>query len=229
MNNYFKDINDPLEITNTNIILENKVPDEMPKYTPEDIFSTSLRSSEPFGSIKEMVLRDEFINLGMFGFVSWKWLNPFAEWIGSRKCLEIMSGRGWLSYALRSKGVNTIATDNFSWHKNEQFQLWNETVTNVENIDAVSAIKKYGKDVDIVIVSWPEPGDTTFNSLKTLNNINPDALFIFIGEWEESVCANNDFFNSFKVINDPKFDAVSSNFQSWFGIKDRIYLGKYSK
>ncbi|KAA9007339.1 hypothetical protein F4V43_02310 [Paenibacillus spiritus] len=51
---------------------------------------------------------------GMFAFVSWRWINPFVEWIDNRRCLEVMAGRGILSYALRQKGVDIITTDDFS-------------------------------------------------------------------------------------------------------------------
>ncbi|MGF7535295.1 hypothetical protein AAGG74_16710 [Bacillus mexicanus] len=199
-----------------------EVPEEMPKFWVDIPTSDNW---DPLGFTKELTLRDAYIKKGMFGFVSWKWINPFAEWLNGRKCLELMAGRGWLSYALSLKDINIIATDNFSWH--EHHSKWNDTLVDIEKIDAVKAVEKYASQVDVVIISWPYKGSETYNSLKTLNKFNPDALFVFIGEQDEGVCADKEFFNHLKEIEDEDFLAVKQNFQSWKGIYDRIILGKY--
>lgn len=60
--------------------------------------------------------RMPLIKYSSFILISKDWIKPFAEWIGQRKCLEIMAGHGMLSKALRDEGVNVIAvTDDFSW------------------------------------------------------------------------------------------------------------------
>jgi len=174
---------------------------------------------------KSFLERDTYLKAGMVGFVSWRWVNPFVDWINGRKCLEIMSGRGWLSHALKLKDVDVIATDNLSWQKSSK--NWDETLTDIEEIDAVQAIEKYGADVDIVICSWPIPDDTAFKSLKRLNEVNPKAVFVFIGEARSVTCADIDFYEHFKEIEDEKFQLVAEKYQSWAGIPERLILGKY--
>jgi hypothetical protein len=219
---YFKDCKTILDIFNKEIKVEEKIHDCMPKYVK------NILDSDAFALTKEHILRQKFIEIGMFGFVSWKWINPLAEWIGKRKCLEVMAGRGWLSYALRQKGVDIIATDNFSW-ANSDYPKWKETVTEVENIDAVEAVKKYGKDVNIIIMSWAYMDNTAFQVLKTMNEVNPDALMIYIGEGKGQSTADDMFYEHFQLVYDEVFyREVHQNYERWEGWYDRIYLGKYS-
>lgn len=59
--------------------------------------------------------RLECINYGMWTIVDKNWTKILADWIEGRKCLEIMAGAGWLSYALSGFGTKCTATDDFSW------------------------------------------------------------------------------------------------------------------
>lgn len=227
MRDFFPNMKNTADLFAIPIQLEKKIPDEMPKYT-SDNFLERITNRDLLGTTKELILKDAYNKFGMFGFVSWRWINPLAEWINGRKCLEIMAGRGWLSHALQIKGVDIIATDDFSWHAKEEFSTWKDTVTTVEKLNAVDAITKYGQGVDIMLVSWPYIDKTAFHSLKKLYEVNPNTLFIFIGEWNTSVCANKDFFNSYQLIEDPHFQRVSRYYQSWACMNDRMYLGKFS-
>ena len=85
-----------------------EIPDCMPKQAvdiDEILFYRDSLSDRTPG-------RQDYIQQGMFAFVSWKWVEPLAKWIGNRRCLEIMAGRGWWSHGLRQKGVDVIATKN---------------------------------------------------------------------------------------------------------------------
>lgn len=225
MKDIFENVTEMKDLVDIPINLELKVPNEMPKYVPiGDLYNMHTSSLD---MTKELLLRSAYVKLGMWGFVSWRWVLPLKEWIGNRKCLEIMSGRGWLSYALKLQGVDIIATDDFSWHK-EQFQEWNNTMTDIINMDAVESVKKYGADVDIVIVSWPTSDNTTYKALKKLYKVNPTALFVFIGEFDSYVSASNEFFDHFLEIEDERFEKAADAYQRWVTFKDRLYLGKYS-
>lgn len=65
--------------------------------------------------------------------------------------------------------------------------------------------------------------------MGVVQELNPNAQFVFIGEVNSEVCANHSFHNSFRRIEDDKFDSVAANFQSWFGFYDRILLGQFNK
>ena len=89
------------------------IEDAMPTFKSGGL-STSFLADAMF---KAYLHRNNLQEAGMFAYVSWKWVNPFVRWIGKRKVLEVMAGAGYLTYALREKGVDVIATDNKSWYE----------------------------------------------------------------------------------------------------------------
>jgi hypothetical protein len=240
---YFKDMKSLDEVLHSPIEIKDEIPEAMPKYaksfeerfaermanakTPQDFLAQLGSEYDPSDSMKEFRLKEAFNAVGMYGFVSWKWVNPFVEWIAGRKCLEVMAGRGWLSHALRIKGVDVIATDDFSWSDQ---RAWKQPMTAIEKLDAIESVEKYGKDIDILIMSWPYMDDTAYRVIKKLYEVNPGVLVVYIGEWG-GCTANEDFFDHFcKVItatDQSKWEQVIHNFQSWEHLHDRIYLGRY--
>ena len=181
-------------------------------------------SFEAGTTIEAIKLRETFIRKGMFALVSWQWVRPLAKWIREKRCLEVMAGRGWLSLALQSLGVDIIAADDYSWSKARN---WAEPVTEVEELDAVEAVKKYGNNIDLLIISWPYMDETAYNTIKELNNINSNVQIIYIGEEIDGCTANNDFHEHFQEIEDEEFQKAVSGFQQWWGLHDRVYLGRY--
>lgn len=122
-----------------------------------------------------MLARDDVIHFAGYCFLSNNWLRPLASWIGTRKCLEIMGGSGALSKGLQNFGVDIRCTDDFSW--SEQHKWWYEHPwTSVEQIGAVEAIQKYGKEVELVLCSWPYTDDACYHSLMSMREINPTAM-----------------------------------------------------
>lgn len=176
-------------------------------------------------------LRDYFISAQGFALVTNAWIKPLADIIGSSKCLEVMAGKGTISYALQQHGVDIKATDNYSWEGSFNFD---DLFTDVENIDAVEAIKKYGKDVEYVIMSWPYMDKTCYEVVKKLYEVNPHSKLIYIGESDGGCTACDEFFDFFfdmyKNNIDNEYYALYMNtklnigFKSWYGIHDRIYL-----
>lgn len=194
------------------------IPDKMPKEEGKGLFSLSF---------EELMKREEYVNQGMYGFVSWKWILPFVEWLGERKCLEVMAGRGWWSYALEQKGVSVHATDNFSWHEQGRFNILNDTLVNMEKLDAVEAVRKYGKDVDVVLMSWPYMDNTAYKVIKALYKVNPKAIVVYIGERMGGCTASDAFFANFEEIYDASFVNVQRNYETWAALHDDIYIGRY--
>ena len=66
--------------------------------------------------------------------------------------LDPMAGKGYFVKAMREQGVKTIGSDDKSWQKYQ-------TDEGIENLDAVKSLKKYGKDITHLMVSWA-PMDT---------------------------------------------------------------------
>jgi hypothetical protein len=193
----------------------NFIPDHHP--IKDDPNSLSALTANAF------MLREEWILKGMFAFVCWDWVNPLAEWIGKRRVLEVMAGTGWLAKALRIKRIDIRATDNYSWHKGNGW----ETVTAVEKADATDAIRLYGRNSDILIMSWPYMDDSAYHAMFAMKMMNRDALIVYIGEPEGRCTASDKFFEHFEEIQDPEFDKAAAKFKPWPGFRDRLQLGKY--
>ena len=180
--------------------------------------------SEKFlNSFHNFIFRDICIKLSGFALITEKFVEDLVEYIGDKRCLEIMSGLGCLSKSLIDKGVNVIPTDNYSW--TNCFDM-NTTWTDIENIDCLSAIKKYGKDVSYIICSWiPHDDNIGFKALKLMHEINPDCKMIVIGEDWGGCTADDEFFNHCNIID----ESINKNFRQWNGIHDFAAVVEYSK
>jgi len=216
-NNFSKDIQKSKDIYGP--IIELLKQKQIPETYPEPELRDTLTF---FPGISSLYARDKIIQNSCFCLLAKDWIEPLADWIGKRKCLEIMCGSGALSKSLQDCSIDIHATDNFSW-KYSNNQLW----TIIENLDAVTAIEQYGKEVDIIICSWPpyqEPA--AYNALLKMREINPNAVMIYIGEPPGGCTADDNFFEIAQYVQDESFDTAIRNFKSIWGIHDHPYLIK---
>lgn len=167
--------------------------------------------------------RDKYIENFGFPLYARNWIYPLAKWIGERPCLEVCCGTGHLSYFLSKFGVKIKATDNYSWSNKLHME---KTPIYVENLDAIDAVFKYGKDVKFVILSWPYMDDTAYNVLMTMRLVNPLCKMIYIGEGEGGCTANIKFFENAEFLDVKSFNAAVYNYRKWYGIYDFISLVK---
>ena len=217
-----------LKMQNIMSILQNK---EIPDTYPEYISKIDMR---PFQN-PYYIDRFEFMNISSFALVSKRWVKPLAEYIGDKKCLEVMAGNGCLSKCLSGYGVDIKATDNYTWKwhrspENKQGQqlkreeLWYD----VEDLDCVESVVLYGKDAGYIICSWPPfKSIDLYKALIKMREINPVCKLIYIGEEKGGCTAEENFFNEARYIkNDKAFNEIASLFQSWPNMHDKIMLVK---
>ena len=143
----------------------------------------------------------------MWALVDKSWTKELSDELARlniKKCLEVGGGRGWLSKAISEHSLDVICTDINPRH----------SVCNVEKLDAVSAIKKYGKQTDALIISWP------YKTADQFIEVWPTGKWvIYIGEGPAGCNANINFFNRFKfhkVLEVP----------TWEGLHDACLIGK---
>lgn len=201
-----------LDISEYKPIVETLKKHEIPERYPDASTHPISHNCLPHSS---MLIRDTIQELSSFALLSYDWIRPLSQWIGARRCLEIMAGTGALTCGLATCGVNIIATDDYSWN-----DRWEGLWTEVEKLDCVDAVEKYGATTDIVICCWPYTGDETYRALLALRTVNPEALFLFIGEQNECVNADSCFFENAKSVEDAAFDAAVSNFKRYAGMHD---------
>jgi hypothetical protein len=201
--------------------LQAKAPTEIPATFPfkkYDMWSLDMDQR-----LVDYNARHAWMDVGMFAFVCWEWVKPLVEWLGNRRVLEVMAGAGWLAKALREKGIDVIATDNGSWPKERGWTPQSE----VEELDALLAIEKYADQTDILVMSWPYMDDRAFEVIKLWDKLKPGAMVIYIGESDGGCTADEQFFRHFEDVEDPTFEQVSGRYIAWWGIHDRVCLGRY--
>lgn len=172
-----------------------------------------------------MAYRNGIIQNCGYALLAYEWIRPLAQWIGKRRCLEIMAGSGALSYALSQCGVDIVATDDKSW-SDPSCSWFSAPWTEVEQLNCLQAIKKYGKDRAIIICSWPYMDDNAYRSLLEMRQVNPDAMMLYIGELECGATANDDFFRNLSIVEDDGFSASVQNFKQMPGLHDFPMLVK---
>ena len=188
-----------------NEIFEQVKNKQIPEFYPNEMVNNF--------NMDRYTLRSDFIKTIGFTLISNDWIKPLSQWIGNRKCLEVMAVSGSLSFALQQQGVDIIATDDFSWKYDSSWNNDKNYWTDIENIDAMEAVNKYGKDINIIIMSWPYMDDTAYRILLNMRKVNSNCIMIYIGEGMGGCTADDEFFENIQEIDDEKFERTRSNFK----------------
>lgn len=157
-------------------------------------------------------LRDIVISLtGERCVVDMELARKIHNYIGDAKVLQIMSSAGCLSYALRRADVNIIPTG----LKTESDTIYNRrNWLDIEEIDYISAIKKYCADVDYILCASPRyPALNTMRiALEKMRFLNPNCKLILIEQ-------------PLKKLNSSKSEnQLSFNIKKWYGSNDEITI-----
>lgn len=207
------------------MLAEKVVPGEYPECMNDmTAFSNPTFRYSPYITLdaNSLLLREQFLTLGSCALIADDWIHPLSVWVGKQSCLEIMSGTGMLSKALSDHGVCIRATDDLSWGHPREAQ-WTE----VEPLDCVEAIEKYGADIDYVICSWPPfDDDAAFRALQQMRKTNPKAQMIYIGEAAGGACADDQFFDAAEKVISPLFYKAVRKYKRCYGLKDQPMLLK---
>lgn len=157
-------------------------------------------------------------NLGIWHVVNQKWIDDLQRFIGKDSHnLEVMCGNAIISANLQ----NTIATDNLDWKNqdNQKPHPWCQ----VEQLDAMQAVKKYYAHVDNIIMSWaPDCGESDYEILCYLRKVKFKGNLIVIGE-------RNGATNSKKFWQKAKLELNSQlnlHHRPFDFIKDKVWLVK---
>lgn len=197
---------------------EGKIPDSF-GIGRADIFS--------YDSSSYYVRQDYIENVG-FALFNMNLARELKSIIKDDKVLEICAGTGFISYVLQKAGVDIIATDNYSWIN--EGRLNKEPYINVENIDGLEAINKYGKDIKWLLISWPPYQDPiAYEAAKLLHKINPDAIMIILGEDWGGCTGNDDFFEFTEEIMEEETQRCNKHYESFSGIHDYLSFRKYNE
>lgn len=165
-------------------------------------------------------LREAYIPFMGFSFINLEYVDNLANFLKGKKVLEVMAGNGLLSLLLEERGVDIIATD-IAPGENNHYDIRNVYNDKIETLDAVEAIRKYGRSVDYVIMSWP-PYDNPIATkvMRAIKEVNNDIRVIYIGEQEGGCTADYKFFDIIEWVEDEDFLPVQQSYTRWRFIGD---------
>lgn len=127
---------------------------------------------------------------GIYCFYSREFIDSLVKLIGNKKCLEIAAGDGTLYKFLKTKGIDIIATDDYSWSAQIPFPDY------VEKRNAESALNKYKPQV--VICSWPPAGNQFEKFVFSSKSVE---LYIVIGSRHKYAAGNWKIYLEQKSFN----------------------------
>lgn len=140
---------------------------------------------------------DVIIYMSSYATVTQKWINPLSMCINMMRparVLEVACGNGMIAKGLQDNGVDIIVT-NQEYSRSDGYSIYvSRPWIDIERIDAIKAIEKYGACMDYILLSWPPlDDDLDLQILKTMRKVNSSCRLILIGE-NESGCTGSDQF-----------------------------------
>lgn len=163
---------------------------------------------------------------GMWSYVNAPFAKALADYLNGAPVLEIMAGNGYISKGLRNNNANQriYTTDSQAWTRENE--TGKHPVTTIEKLDAISAIKKYGDQVDYVIMSWaPDKEEVDWDVLQLLRHDYPDVNFLVIGE-QDGATNSKKFWQEAQLNQDEDLQKVNQQLHSFDLINEQIYLVK---
>lgn len=163
---------------------------------------------------------------GMWSYVNAPFAKALSEYLNGEPVLEIMAGNGYISKGLRNNNSRQqiYTTDSQDWTKENE--TGKHPVTQIEKLDALAAIKKYGKQVKFVIMSWaPDKQATDWEVLQLLRQEYPDIHFLVIGE-KDGATDSKVFWQNAKLSQDDQLQKVNRYLHSFDLIDEQIYSVK---
>ncbi len=163
---------------------------------------------------------------GMWSYVNAPFAKALSDYLNGAPVLEIMAGNGYISKGLRNNNANQqiYTTDSQAWV--QENETGKHPVTKIEKLDAISAIKKYGEQVDYVIMSWaPDKGESDWEVLQLLRQGYPDIKFLVIGE-KDGATNSKKFWQAAQLSQDADLQKVNQQLHSFDLIDEQIYLVK---
>lgn len=195
---------------------------EIPVKTPSCIVS------HPNDDFRANVFHQMGQKAGYFAKITKTVASRIADYIGPDSVvLDPLAGLGYFTKALREQGIATIGTDlKVSYHSEKSSD-------EIEKLDAISSLMKYGDKITHVIISWAPPSNYKYDEIDDSNSIDsqiiqyvihnlPNVSIIHVGEGYGGCTGSDEALDMLNQV----FDAVEDNFgySSVSGIYDRLTI-----
>ncbi|MEJ6003723.1 hypothetical protein [Paucibacter soli] len=136
---------------------------------------------------------------GVYWHASSAFLDELAAYLKGKRVLEVFAGNGYLAARLIEFGVSIRPTSKLTGHDAHERGLY----TQVEELDAESAVKLYGRESDVLLMSWPTVTPAAFRAAQLWGRGRP---ICYIGEMTDYAagrlggCATDEFFAAIDVV-----------------------------
>ena len=163
---------------------------------------------------------------GMWSYTNFAFINALSQYLAGQPVLEIMAGNGYISKGLRDKNpLQTVyTTDSKAWVKENE--TGKHPVTEVEALDAIAAIQKYGQQVKYIIMSWaPDKDENDYQILQLLREQFPDVRLLVIGE-QNGATNSKRFWNQAQLSQPADLKDVNQVLTSFDLIDEQVYLAE---
>lgn len=126
-----------------------------------------------------------------------------SPYIKGKRVLEVFAGSGILSLGLEFHGIDVHPTDDLTWFgKGGPRYPHCVLVNDVEELDALEAVKKYGSEYDVLLMSWPPIDDSiTIEACREWNRIHTSGLIVYIGEPEGGATGCQEIYDEYKILD----------------------------
>jgi len=148
------------------------------------------------------------IKAGIYSLITKTLVNNLAKLLEGKRCLEVMAGRGRLTYHLNQSGIDIVATDNNSWSLNDH---------NVIQMTGLEAVRHYYDQMDMLVLCWPPMTNDAFQIIKAWGTEKP----ILIGGELGGCCGDDLLYEHFNC------DVLDVGHVSLSGIYDDFHLGYF--
>ncbi|MFD1672209.1 SAM-dependent methyltransferase [Agrilactobacillus yilanensis] len=159
---------------------------------------------------------------GIWALLNQTFLKRWVQVFPKLNYLEIMAGNGLFSYGLTQLGQSSIATDDLSWGKSSPTarDFW----LPVQSLNAIEAIKRYGGQVDAVVMIWSQDKNPIdYQVLKTFRQVMPTKYFFVIGE-KFGATNSQQFWQQAHFLDSKALARLNKLYPRFDLIQDQVYL-----
>lgn len=182
---------------------------EVPQMLPSNL----VDYGESRNSLESMLISRYLQTCGMYGKIMKDTATDIAANVGDGVVLDPMAGNGWAAKALREAGAKTIASDDNSW----------EISKDVENLDALESLRKYGDKISHLLISWaPYGSDMDVKLLREVRANYPHVTIINVGEGMEGCTGSPQFWEELEEVH-PEHNV---RYETTIGLHDHVTFGK---
>ncbi|GAA3636255.1 hypothetical protein GCM10022297_13630 [Lactobacillus hamsteri] len=219
------------EINNIVAYVDKKVPiEEAPEHlgfypdeVEELIYSIGVDKKAQINAMNHLLNSvRQFLSLkyGIWSLPNLKTAKLISETFNVKSVLEIMAGNAYWSKTFQEVGVEAIATDSLEWAKTST--TGRDYFTKVEDLDAVSAIKRY-RDIDLIICSWsPNFGHSDLDVVNAWKDYSHHSKLLFIGE-KEGATNSPEFWQQMNFVSSKEMKKINHSFESYDFIDEKVY------